>query len=361
MLGDLIGAARLRTLPLASACVLTGGALAAAAGVDAARFQPLFWGCLITVLLLQVLANFANDLGDFVNGADTAEGLERGDRAVASGRISAATMKRVVAATALLAFAAGVATVWLAVGDALFELLLWIGVGAVAIAAAYTYTAGNRPYGYSGLGDISVFAFFGVAGVAGTAALITGGFDARWLLPSLTIGLLSVAVLNLNNLRDHLSDAQTGKRTLIVRMGFERGKIYHTFLSGGRLDGPARFLGPRRRRPLARSTVVWALRAGARPAPRPGLSDRRSRRIGRRTQESGLEHLCHGLVSLPEPPLMTGLEITIVERMLHFKHPAGTSRGVLTEKPSFFVVARDLEEGRAYWHWRMQPHSGVES
>ena len=344
MLGDLIGAARLRTLPLASACVLTGGALAAAAGVDAARFQPLFWGCLITVLLLQVLANFANDLGDFVNGADTAEGLERGDRAVASGRISAATMKRVVAATALLAFAAGVATVWLAVGDALFELLLWIGVGAVAIAAAYTYTAGNRPYGYSGLGDISVFAFFGVAGVAGTAALITGGFDARWLLPSLTIGLLSVAVLNLNNLRDHLSDAQTGKRTLIVRMGFERGKIYHTFLSGGRLDGPARFLGPRRRRPLARSTVVWALRAGARPAPRPGLSDRRSRRIGRRTQESGLEHLCHGLVSLPEPPLMTGLEITIVERMLHFKHPAGTSRGVLTEKPSFFVVARDLEE-----------------
>jgi 1,4-dihydroxy-2-naphthoate octaprenyltransferase len=233
MLGDLIGAARLRTLPLASACVLTGGALAAAAGVDAARFQPLFWGCLITVLLLQVLANFANDLGDFVNGADTAEGLERGDRAVASGRISAATMKRVVAATALLAFAAGVATVWLAVGDALFELLLWIGVGAVAIAAAYTYTAGNRPYGYSGLGDISVFAFFGVAGVAGTAALITGGFDARWLLPSLTIGLLSVAVLNLNNLRDHLSDAQTGKRTLIVRMGFERGKIYHTFLLVG--------------------------------------------------------------------------------------------------------------------------------
>ena len=234
MVRDYIEAARLRTLPLASACVLTGGALASASGdVRVERFTPLFSGCLLTVVLLQVLANFANDLGDFENGADRAEGSERADRAVASGRITAAQMKRAVLVTAGLAFAAGVATVLHAVGDAWITLLKWVGAGTVAIAAAYTYTAGKRPYGYSGLGDVSVLVFFGFAGVAGTAALITGVWNPLWLLPALTIGLLSVGVLNLNNLRDHLSDANTGKHTLVVRMGFARGKVYHAFLLVG--------------------------------------------------------------------------------------------------------------------------------
>ena len=231
MIRDFLQAARLRTLPLASACVLTGGALAGATGnVGFVRFIPLFTGCLVTVFLLQVLANFANDLGDFENGADRAEGNERADRAVASGRITAAQMKRAVLVTAGLAFATGVATVLLAVGDAWLALLKWVGTGLASIAAAYAYTAGKRPYGYSGLGDISVLVFFGIAGVAGTAALITGGFDPLWLLPSATIGLLSVGVLNLNNLRDYRSDAATGKHTLVVRMGFRAGKVYHAAL-----------------------------------------------------------------------------------------------------------------------------------
>ena len=233
MLRDFIQAARLRTLPLASACVLTGGALAAASGVPQARFGPLFAGCLATVILLQVLANFANDLGDFANGADRAEGHQRSDRAVASGRISPAQMKRATIATAALALSVGIATVLMAAGDHITTVLFWIGTGVLSIGAAYTYTAGDRPYGYSGLGDISVLAFFGVAGVAGTAALIAGTFDAMWLLPALSIGLLSVAVLNLNNLRDHVSDAATGKHTLVVRMGFDRGKVYHALLLGG--------------------------------------------------------------------------------------------------------------------------------
>ena len=231
MVRDYIQAARLRTLPLASACVLTGGALAGATGnVGFVRFIPLFAGCLVTVFLLQVLANFANDLGDFENGADRVEGSERADRAVASGRITAAQMKRAVLVTAGLAFATGVATVLQAVGDAWMEFLKWVGAGLASIAAAYTYTASKRPYGYSGLGDISVLVFFGFAGVAGTAALITGDFEPLWLLPSATIGLLSVGVLNLNNLRDHLSDAATGKQTLVVRMGFRQGKVYHAAL-----------------------------------------------------------------------------------------------------------------------------------
>jgi len=231
MVRDYIQAARLRTLPLASACVLTGGALAAATGtVGFARFIPLFMGCLMTVVLLQVLANFANDLGDFENGADRAKGQERSDRAVASGRITAAQMKRTAVAFGALAFLVGISTVMLAVGDAWMELLFWTGAGAASIGGAYAYTAGSRPYGYSGLGDISVLVFFGFAGVAGTAALIAGTFDPVWLLPSASIGLFSVGVLNLNNLRDHLSDAATGKRTLVVRMGFARGKMYHAAL-----------------------------------------------------------------------------------------------------------------------------------
>ena len=111
-----------------------------------------------------------------------------------------------------------------------FLAFLSTAAAYVAIAAAYAYTAGKRPYGYSGLGDISVLVFFGFAGVAGTAALITGDFEPLWLLPSATIGLLSVGVLNLNNLRDHLSDAATGKQTLVVQMGFARGKVYHAAL-----------------------------------------------------------------------------------------------------------------------------------
>lgn len=233
MVRDYIQAARLRTLPLASACVLTGGALAAAAGVPDGRFFPLFWGCLLTVVLLQVLANFANDLGDFENGADRAEGGARTDRAVASGRISARGMKAAVVVTTILAFTAGIGTVLWAVDGAWVDLLMWTGAGAASIAAAYMYTAGSRPYGYSGLGDVSVLVFFGMAGVAGTAALITGGWNPLWLLPALTIGLLSVGVLNLNNLRDHRSDAATGKHTLVVRMGFARGKIYHAGLLAG--------------------------------------------------------------------------------------------------------------------------------
>lgn len=231
MVRDFIQAARLRTLPLASACVLTGGALAGAAGTVAPeRFQPLFSGCLLTVLLLQVLANFANDLGDFDHGADRAEGRERTDRAVASGRISRTAMRRAVVVTAGLAFVVGVCTVLVAVGDAWLDLLIWTLAGGLSIGAAYAYTAGSHPYGYSGGGDLGVLIFFGFAGVAGTAALISGIWDPLWLLPSVTIGGLSTAVLNLNNLRDHPSDAAAGKRTLVVRMGFERGKRYHAIL-----------------------------------------------------------------------------------------------------------------------------------
>lgn len=223
---DWIQAARLRTLPLASACVLTGAAIGFDPAGEAGRFFEVFAGALVTVLLLQVLSNYANDLGDAENGAD---GPERADRAVASGRISRMAMKRAVYLLAVLAFISGLGTVgWALRGkDLLGPALLVIAAGLAGIGAAYKYTAGKNPYGYRGLGDLAVMAFFGWIGVSGTAFLVSGTWSWAWLLPGTFTGAMSVAVLNLNNLRDHEKDAAAGKRTLVTRLGFTAGKRYH--------------------------------------------------------------------------------------------------------------------------------------
>ena len=168
---DWVQAARLRTLPLASACVMTGAAVGYRP--DADRFYPVFASALATVLLLQVLSNYANDLGDAENGAD---GAERADRAVASGRISPQAMRRAVVGLAVLAFAAGIGTVWLALAGTglMLPALAIIAAGVGGIYAAYSYTAGRNPYGYRGLGVLMVLVFFGWVGVAGTAFLVSG-------------------------------------------------------------------------------------------------------------------------------------------------------------------------------------------
>ena len=231
MVRDYIQAARLRTLPLASACVLTGGALAGATGnVGFVRFIPLFTGCLVTVFLLQILANFANDLGDFENGADRA-GRQRtggprrrlGPHHGGSNEAGGPGDRRIG-----LRHRCGhrAPCRGRCVDGALEVGGRWPGLhrGRLHLHRRQAALRIQRTW------DISVLVFFGFAGVAGTAALITGDFEPIWLLPSATIGLLSVGVLNLNNLRDHLSDAATGKHTLVVRMGFRAGKVYHAAL-----------------------------------------------------------------------------------------------------------------------------------
>ena len=223
---DWIQAARLRTLPLASACVLMGAAVGFDPAAGSGRFFEVFAGALVTVLLLQVLSNYANDLGDAENGAD---GPERADRAVASGRISRLAMKRAVYLLAVLALISGLGTVgWALRGKGMLgPALLIVAAGIAGIGAAYKYTAGKNPYGYRGLGDLAVMAFFGWIGVSGTAFLVSGTWSWAWLLPGTFTGAMSVAVLNLNNLRDHEKDAAAGKRTLVTRMGFNRAKRYH--------------------------------------------------------------------------------------------------------------------------------------
>mgnify|MGYP001212282251 FL=1 len=232
-LKDWIEASRLRTLPLAASCVLVGAAVShrRAQGIDLLQdqFWTVFSVILVTVILLQILSNWANDWGDFENGADDAS---RTDRAVASGRISPGEMKKAIVVLAVLCLLSGLLSLFLAFqASGLFSLpllLLLIGIGA--IVAAFRYTAGKNPYGYKGYGDAMVFLFFGWIGVGGTAVLLAHEWDMTWLLPGTWSGAMCVAVLNLNNMRDHVTDADAGKQTLVVRNGLLWAKRYHTAL-----------------------------------------------------------------------------------------------------------------------------------
>ena len=222
-------AARLRTLPLACSSVLLGSGLAAHA--DAFRW-PLFLLCLLTAILLQVLSNLANDYGDAVSGADLA-GRVGPTRAVATGLITARQMQLAMGLTALAAVVSGLALLWSAFVDDWPALLAFIGFGALALVAAVTYTVGRRPYGYRGFGDLSVFLFFGLLGVMGSYYLYTHQLSWSLLLPAASCGLLATAVLNINNIRDRVSDAASGKVTLAVRLGASRARNYHWLLVGG--------------------------------------------------------------------------------------------------------------------------------
>jgi 1,4-dihydroxy-2-naphthoate polyprenyltransferase len=222
-----IHAFRLRTLPLAISSILVGSALAWPGG--AAVFNWSILGlALLTAVLLQVLSNLANDLGDHEHGTDNAERVGP-MRAVQSGAISPAAMKRAMLLVAVLAFLSGLSLILLSLGPSL-HMLAFLLLGLLAIAAAVKYTFGSNPYGYAGLGDISVFLFFGPVGVLGTYYLHTRGLHWPVLPPALALGLLSAAVLNVNNMRDIVNDAASGKRTLAVRLGMERSRTYHGLL-----------------------------------------------------------------------------------------------------------------------------------
>lgn len=215
---------RPRTLPLAIASIVMGTFLAAA---DNSLNWQVAILCLLTAVLLQILSNLANDYGDSVHGADHTERAGP-NRAVQTGRVTAKAMKRVIGLFALLTALAGLATLSLSFGvKALPVLLIFAVLGAAAIAAAITYTAGWWPYGYAGLGDVAVLIFFGWVGVLGSYFLQAQRFDWSLLLPATSSGLLTVAVLNVNNIRDIKSDKRAGKHSIPVRLGPHRARLYH--------------------------------------------------------------------------------------------------------------------------------------
>jgi 1,4-dihydroxy-2-naphthoate octaprenyltransferase len=219
-----IEAARPRTLPLALSCILMGCFLAASTGNFSWAVAAL---SVLTTIILQVLSNFANDYGDAVNGKDT--DLREGPRrAVHSGHITAAVMLKAIVVFSILALISGVTLLTVALRDAPANTFwVFLGIGVACIIAAITYTAGKRPYGYVGLGDLSVLIFFGWVGVLGSSYLHTHIWDWGLLLPATSCGLFAVGVLNINNIRDIDSDKATGKNSIPVRLGRERAVRYH--------------------------------------------------------------------------------------------------------------------------------------
>lgn len=222
-----IHAFRLRTLPLALSSIILGGFLSAAD----LRFDWLITAlAVLTTTLLQILSNLANDYGDYKAGTDNKNRVGP-DRTVQSGKITAFKMKVAIYFFVLLSLISGSALIYFGTeGIPLTNFFIFFILGILAIVAAVNYTIGKNPYGYKGYGDLFVLIFFGLIGVLGTYYLNTHQFRWEILLPAFSVGMMSMAVLNLNNMRDIENDRQSGKMTLAVKLGRKRAKFYHAVL-----------------------------------------------------------------------------------------------------------------------------------
>lgn len=206
--GDWLSGARPRTLPLAVAPVVLGAGSAQWAGAfDLVSFVL----CVVVAVALQVGVNYANDYSDGIRGTDaTRVGPAR---LTGSGRVHPAKVKRAAFVSFALAVVAGLGLVLVS------GLWLLLGVGALALVAAWFYTGGRRPYGYQGFGEIVVFVFFGLVATIGTAGVMVGSIPGETWLTGSAAGFFASAVLLVNNIRDREQDAQVGKKTLAVRLG----------------------------------------------------------------------------------------------------------------------------------------------
>ena len=213
-------AVRPATLPAAASGVVVGFGAALAAG---ATFRPdTALGCLAVALLLQVVANLANDLSDFRRGADTPD--RAGPTRVASAGL--VTERQLEVAIGLMIGLAALTGLWLAwVGGPAI-----VGLGLLAIVAALAYTGGPWPYGDRGLGEVFVFVFFGLVAVVGTAYLQALRFEPLFAVAAIPVGALTTAILVVNNLRDIPTDAAAGKRTLAVMMGRRATAVEYAIL-----------------------------------------------------------------------------------------------------------------------------------
>lgn len=234
-----IEAARPRTLPLAASGSLITAGLAAARGAFRVEVFILMF---VVSVLLQVIANFADDYGDLAHGLDdeTRVGPKRG---MQRGIITPQQMKRALFGTCALTFALGCLLIWVSFlrgpaldGSAVAAMGVFLAFGVAAIAAAVFYTVGPHPYGYMGLGDIMSFIFFGLVAVCAGSFLYLHRFDAASLVAGVALGLPVAAVMNINNMRDSLDDASKGKRTIANRL-YELGEGCGATVRGQRVNG----------------------------------------------------------------------------------------------------------------------------
>lgn len=222
-----IKAARLRTLPLSLSGIIAGSFLGYADGYFDWRICML---ALLTTIGFQVLSNFANDYGDGVKGTDNDDRVGP-KRALQSGIITPKQMLNAIKVTGIITFFIALVLIYISFGkEHLTYLFLFLAFGIASIIAAIKYTMGDKAYGYSGYGDIFVFLFFGWLSVIGSYFLYAKQLDLTVFIPATAIGLLSVGVLNLNNMRDRESDAKANKTTVVVKIGEEFAKYYHYYL-----------------------------------------------------------------------------------------------------------------------------------
>lgn len=222
-----VEAARVRTLPLSVSGIIVGSFYAMSQGIF--NWNIVIFA-LLTTLGLQILSNFANDYGDGVKGTDNEDRVGP-KRAIQSGVISPAEMKRAIVITSLITLLFAVLLIYFAFkGKYLVFSLIFLALGILAIASAIRYTVGKGAYGYRGYGDVFVFIFFGMVSTFGVYFMFSKSLDWLLLLPATSIGFLSVGVLNLNNMRDEESDRKAGKNTIVVKNGGAWAKKYHFFL-----------------------------------------------------------------------------------------------------------------------------------
>lgn len=222
-----VEAARLRTLPLSVSGIIVGSFYAMSQGMF--NWNIVIFA-LLTTLGLQILSNFANDYGDGVKGTDNDDRIGP-KRAIQSGVISPAEMKRAMMITSVITLLFAVTLIYFAFKEKyLLFSLIFLALGILAIASAIRYTVGKGAYGYRGYGDLFVFIFFGMVSTFGVYFMFSKTLDWLLLLPATSIGFLSVGVLNLNNMRDEESDRKAGKNTIVVKNGGAWAKKYHFFL-----------------------------------------------------------------------------------------------------------------------------------
>lgn len=220
-------ALRLRTLPLSLSGIILGSFISLKNGY---WDSLIFCLAMITTILFQIVSNLANDLGDTLKGADN-ENRIGPMRAVQSGIISTKQMKYAVIFTSILSLFVALLLIYFGTKEMSSEVLwFYVVLAGLCVISAITYTVGKKAYGYSGFGDVFVFLFFGLVSVLGVYTLYAKHFEWINILPAFSIGFLSTAVLNLNNMRDIENDSQVGKRTLVVQIGSLKAKYYHAFL-----------------------------------------------------------------------------------------------------------------------------------
>ena len=226
---DWISAFRLRTLFLAVSTVILGSGLALYAG---SMDITIFTIAMILAISIQILANLANDLGDYQKGTDITGKRLGPTRAVQGGLITAAQMKVAISIFVVICILSGSVLVYKT--SPYVSITAWISllfVGLLCILAALFYTMGKNAYGYRGWGDLFAFIFFGPIPVIGTYFLHTHTFDFIPVLPAISIGMISTMILNINNMRDIENDRKSGKNTIAVKLGINKAKLYHSILT----------------------------------------------------------------------------------------------------------------------------------